>query len=198
MGRLAASVFGRQQVYRLSLGSSGYPEIWVSNSDGSGSHQLTRMRATISAFPRWSPDGKQIVFHSRPAGYANIYVINVETGAYRQLTMGPTEDFAPSWSHDGKWIYFGSERDGGEQIWRVLAYGGPASRVTSNGGEIALESWDGTQIFYSKPSDPGLFATPVEGGAESRVRFPCLDLTPSLLVSGASTLNAIRKGGEAP
>ena len=60
---------------------SGYPEIWVANSDGSGSHQLTRMRATISAFPRWSPDNKQIVFHSRPAGYANIYVVNVETGA---------------------------------------------------------------------------------------------------------------------
>jgi Tol biopolymer transport system component/DNA-binding winged helix-turn-helix (wHTH) protein len=148
---------------------SGDREIWVANSDGSGQHQLTRLHAALSAGHHWSPDGKEIVFHSRPAGNANLYVVNVESGAYRQLTTGRAENYIPSWSHDGQWIYFGSERDGTEQIWRMPAKGGPVTRLTKNGGAIALESPDGTQVFYTKTTEPGLWVLDLESGEESKI-----------------------------
>jgi Tol biopolymer transport system component/DNA-binding winged helix-turn-helix (wHTH) protein len=148
---------------------SGYVEIWIANSDGSGERQLTRLHARISAGHHWSPDGKEIVFHSRPVGNANLYVVNVETGAYRQLTTGRAENYIPSWSHDGQGIYFGSERDGTEQIWRMPAKGGPATRLTKNGGAIALESPDGRQVFYTKTTERGLWILDLKSGEESKI-----------------------------
>jgi Tol biopolymer transport system component len=148
---------------------SGDAEIWIAKSDGSSSRQVTRMHAEISGFPRWSPDGKYIVFHSRLNGYGNLFVINVETGSYRKLTTGATNDTAATWSHDGKWIYFESEREDGVQIWKVPAAGGSAKRLTVSSGVVALESADGKLIYYSKVSDTGLWAVPIEGGAEWQV-----------------------------
>jgi Tol biopolymer transport system component len=148
---------------------SGDYEIWIAKSDGSSLRQMTRMHAEISGFPRWSPDGNYIVFHSRLNGYGNLFVINVATGDYRKLTTGVTNDTAAAWSHDGKWIYFESEREDGVQIWKVSAAGGRATRLTKTGGVVALESVDGKLIYYSKVSDAGLWAVPVEGGAEWQV-----------------------------
>ena len=36
---------------------SGAAEIWICNSDGSASRQLTRLNSKVSGYPRWSPDG---------------------------------------------------------------------------------------------------------------------------------------------
>ena len=148
---------------------SGDCEIWIARSDGSSPRQLTRLHAQISGFPRWSPDGKYIAFHSRIKGYGNIFVANVETGDDRKLTTGTTNDVAPTWSHDGKWIYFESEREDGLQIWRVPAGGGNATRLTKNGGAMALESVDGKLLFYSNNAAPGVWVLPLEGGTESQV-----------------------------
>jgi eukaryotic-like serine/threonine-protein kinase len=152
---------------------SGDFEIWIANSDGSSSRQLTRLHVKVSGYPRWSPDGKYIAFHSRPSGYANLYIINVETGSYRKITTGMTNDTVPTWSHDGKWIYFLSERKDGSQIWRMPAEGGSPSQLTKNGGSVAFESMDGKLLFYSKFSKPGLWMLPLKGGDESQV-LPCL------------------------
>jgi len=148
---------------------SGYEEIWVANSDGSASRQLTRLQSKVSGYPRWSPDSKHIVFHSRPSGYANLFIVDVDTRAYRQLTTGTTNDAAPSWSHDGRWIYFESRQEGSSQIWRVPSVGGPATRLTKNGGTIALESVDGKLLYFSKTSEAGLWVLSLEGGAESQI-----------------------------
>lgn len=148
---------------------SGDSEIWIADSEGSASRQLTRLRAKGSGYPRWSPDGKHIVFHSRPSGYANIFTIDVQSGAYQQVTTGPTNDTMPSWSHDGNWIYFCSQREDGPQVWRMPAEGGPPSRLTQNGGAAALDSVDGKLVIYSKPTEWGLWALSLEGRVESKI-----------------------------
>ena len=158
---------GRHVAYQSDR--SGYCEIWIAGRDGTSPRQLTSLHAEISGFPTWSPDGKLIAFHSRLNGYANLFVANVETGDYRKLTTGTTNDTAPRWSHDGKWIYFESEREDGPQIWRISAAGGPATQLTRAGGVVALESVDGRLLFYSKDSEPGLWVLPLKGGTESQV-----------------------------
>jgi Tol biopolymer transport system component len=69
----------------------------------------------------------------------------------RQLTTGPGRDHIPSWSLDGRSIYFRSSRSGDHQVWKVPAEGGTEVQVTSNGGELALESPRG-DLYYSKRS----------------------------------------------
>ncbi len=147
---------------------SGMAELWVCKSDGSASHQVTRLNSKVSGYPRWSPDGKRIVFHSRPRGYANLFILDVETLAYHQLTSGAYNDFAPSFSQDGKWIYFGSSRKDGHQIWRMPAEGGPAQQITRDGGLVPLESVDGKSLFYSKSIGSGLWVRSLESGTESQ------------------------------
>jgi Tol biopolymer transport system component len=164
---------------------SGDCEIWLADKDGTSPRQLTHLHAEISGFPRWSPDGKYIVFHSRLYGYANLFIVNVKTGDYRKLTAGLGNDTAPTWSHDGKWIYFGSEREAGTQIWRLPASGGSANRLTKTDGVAALESVDGKTLYFSKVSDPGLWSLPLAGGTESIV-------LPSLY--GADTFAVAKRG----
>ena len=147
--------------------------------------------------PPFSPDGRYLAFarHLSTAvadiGYANLYTVEVETGSYRALTTGTTNDSAPSWSHDGKWIYFQSGRNGGPQIWRIPAEGGPASQVTKNGGGVALESVNGKLLFYSKYSEPGLWMLPLDGGIESQV-LPSLYSIDTFAITKAGIYFACR------
>jgi Tol biopolymer transport system component len=115
----------------------------------------------------------------------------VQTGSYRALTAGTTNDAAPSWSHIGKWIYFQSQRSGIAQIWRMPAEGGPASQITKNGGATAFDSADGKLLFYSKFTEPGLWMLPLEGGRESQV-LPSLSTPDVFAVTKAGIYYACR------
>jgi Tol biopolymer transport system component len=127
---------------------------------------------TRSGSPRWSPDGRQIIYDSVAEGSADIYVINAEGGQARRLTTDPSEDIVPSWSHDGQWIYFCSSRSGSLQIWKMPAAGGPAIQITKQGGFDNVESPDGRFLYYAKGRGvPGIWRVPVKGGAE----VPVLD-----------------------
>jgi Tol biopolymer transport system component/DNA-binding winged helix-turn-helix (wHTH) protein len=151
------------------LSRSGSNEIWVCDSDGSNSVQLTSLGAEAGT-PRWSPDSQRIAFDSNVEGRWEIYVIHVNGGKPRRITLGPGNSDAPSWSRDGKWIYFVSNRDGRDQLWKIPAEGGDSVRVTRNGGTNGFESSDRKFIYYAKGRyGTGLWKIPTEGGDETQV-----------------------------
>lgn len=49
----------------------------------------------IGGSPRWSPDGKQIAFDSRPNGHSQIMVVEVEVGRPKKLTEGEFAEIVP-------------------------------------------------------------------------------------------------------
>jgi serine/threonine protein kinase len=156
---------------RVAFGSnrSGQPEIWLADPDGSNAAQLTSLGA-VTAAPRWSPDGGLIAFQSNLDGQFEIYVIPVSSGKLRRITIHSGSDHLPSFSKDGQSIYFGSNRTGGWQIWKVPVRGGDAVQVTQEGGLAALESSDGTQLYYRVPGSPSrLSRVPVSGGTEVKL-----------------------------
>ena len=148
---------------------SGFYEIWVCDSDGTNTIQLTTLDR-VTGTPRWSPDGRQIAFDSRPESHSDIYVINVEGGSPRRLTTETSDDEVPSWSRDGQWIYFASNRTGDNQVWKIPAEGGEPVQVTKRGGFAAFESPDGKFIYYAKGLNaPGIWKVAVGGGEETPV-----------------------------
>ncbi len=83
---------------------SGYPDIWVMNSDGCGLMNLTNSSVRESS-PSWSPDGTKIAFHGEElsgTGWSTIYTMNADGSGRESLATG----FWPHWSPDGNNIAF--------------------------------------------------------------------------------------------
>ena len=88
-----------------------FPEgtLWISKSDGSQRIQLS-YPPLYAMQPRWSPDGKQIVFFDfSPGQKPKLYTAAIEGGAPRELIPEDLQgQLDPSWSPDGTRIIFGS------------------------------------------------------------------------------------------
>ena len=71
---------------------------------GGTATQLTRGMA-YDAQPRFSPDGRSIVFTSDRDGADNVWTIDVQSKQTKQVTKGRTNRYrSPEWTPDGKYI----------------------------------------------------------------------------------------------
>ncbi|UCF38165.1 MAG: PD40 domain-containing protein [Acidobacteriota bacterium] len=151
---------------------SGQYDIWTCNYDGSSLLQLTTIGNCGS--PRWSPDGKWIVFDRVVDGTSDIHVVGAAGGAVHRITKSESADILSSWSSDGRSVYFTSNRTGENQIWKTTFLGPreddaieSAIQVTQNGGFRPIESFDGKYLYYLKYRGDGrIWRMPVEGGEE--------------------------------
>jgi len=85
-----------------------YPEgsLWRSRMDGEQRRQLSfpPMQAVL---PRWSPDGKQIVFMASTQGKPwKTCLVSTEGGTPQQLISDERAEYDPGWSPDGKTLVF--------------------------------------------------------------------------------------------
>ncbi|MFH5832827.1 peptidase MA family metallohydrolase [Halalkalibaculum sp. DA384] len=58
----------------------------------------------------WSPDGTKIAFDGNIGPYQDIFVYNLETQEFLNITNDIISDFEPAWSADSKSVYFVSAR----------------------------------------------------------------------------------------
>ncbi len=86
-------------------GNKSSSSIWLAPVSGGKPRQLTNTTKK-DGHPRWSPDGKQILFESTRSGESQLWVIDVGGGEARQLTTIATEASDAQWSPDGQTIAF--------------------------------------------------------------------------------------------
>jgi dipeptidyl aminopeptidase/acylaminoacyl peptidase len=118
-----------------------------------GAHQVLQrgQRGDQYSSPRWSPDGKLLVYSRWMAGGdRDIYLLEVASGKVRRLTADRAIDVDPVFSPDGRRIYFSSDRTG---IYNVYCYeldSGRLLQVTNVlGGAFApAVSPDERQLYY--------------------------------------------------
>ena len=117
-------------------GRTGLPQIYIMGSDGTNVQQVTDTGYAVS--PSWSPNGQFLAFswmrHYGPGapGSEDIYIMDIVSKQWVQLTHdGGRNDF-PSWSPDGRHIVFQSNRSGSLQIWSMLADGTNQKQLTSS------------------------------------------------------------------
>jgi TolB protein len=118
-------------------GRTGLPQIYTAEADGTNVQRVTDQGYAVS--PSWSPNGQFLVFswirHYGPGapGAQDIYLMDVASKQWVQLTHdGGRNDF-PSWSPDGRHIVFQSNRSGSLQIWTMLADGTNQKALTTAG-----------------------------------------------------------------
>jgi Tol biopolymer transport system component/DNA-binding winged helix-turn-helix (wHTH) protein len=126
---------------------SGSFEIWMSNSDGTGIVNVSKLNNPQTGTPNWSPDSKKIVFDSQHNGQRGVYIVDIANLAPRQLTTNVPEPSQPSWSHDGKWIYFIAGGSPG-RIYKCPPEGGNAVALSAGAGFFPQESVDGETVYF--------------------------------------------------
>ncbi len=127
---------------------TGLPQLYTMNSDGSGVQQMTD--GGYASSPSWSPNGQVIAFAwdrkygpGAPGGQ-DIYVMEVATKKWIQLTHdGGRCDF-PSWSPDGRHIAYANSADGRAdhtRVWTMLSDGTQRRPLTGPGADMPNWSW---------------------------------------------------------
>jgi Tol biopolymer transport system component len=103
---------------------TGRRALWVMSIEGHGETQLTSASDYETIDPRWSPDGKWIVFASNEGrdskGNRNfdIWMMGSDGSRATQLTTNGSWDDGPCWDSTGETIYFRSNRGNAWNIWR--------------------------------------------------------------------------------
>src|SRR5512146_1720454 len=118
-------------------GRTGLPQIYIMDADGTNLQRMTNEGYAVS--PSWSPNGQYLLFswirHYGPGapGAQDIYIMDVASHQWVQLTHdGGRNDF-PSWAPDGRHVVFQSNRSGREEVWTMLADGSQQKQVTTTG-----------------------------------------------------------------
>ena len=88
------------------------------NVDGSEIRRLTDSPMQ-DIRPRYSPDGKRIVFTSHRDGNYEIYLMHADGSATHRLTDHPERDDYPTWHPSGDRVAFVGERSGRHDIYLI-------------------------------------------------------------------------------
>jgi len=125
-------------------GRTGLPQIYMMDADGANLQRMTDGGYAVS--PSWSPNGQFLLFAwfrkygPGEPGAQDVYIMDVASKQWVQLTTGTGRNDFPSWSPDGRHIVFQSNRSGSDQIWTMLADGTQARQLTTQ-GRNSMPNW---------------------------------------------------------
>ena len=118
-------------------GRTGLPQIYTMEADGTNQQRMTDQGYAVS--PNWAPNGQFLAFAwvrkygPGEPGASDIYLMDIASKQWVQLTHdGGRNDF-PSWSPDGRHMVFQSNRSGSLQLWSMLADGSKVQQLTFTG-----------------------------------------------------------------
>jgi TolB protein len=125
-------------------GRTGLPQIYIMDSDGTNVQRMTDGGYATS--PSWSPNGQYLAFSwnrkygpGAPGGQ-DIYIMDIASRRWTQLTHDAGRIDFPSWSPDSRHIVFQRENGGGAEIWTMLGDGTEQHRLTPGSGN-SMPNW---------------------------------------------------------
>ncbi len=130
----------------VALGSGGTASLWLADANNGAN----LIQIGEGGLPKWSPDGKFIIFTSSKSGNADIWRIKPDGGELTQLTVDVAEDVAPCWSPDQKKIVFSSNRTGNYDLWVLNLETDEFNQLTDHPADDGGPDWspDGKYIYF--------------------------------------------------
>ena len=127
-------------------GRTGEPQIYIMNSDGTNIQRMSDGGYAVS--PSWSPNGQLLTFSwnrkygpGAPGGQ-DIYVFEISSMRWLQVTHEGGNNDYPVWSPDGRHIVFQRTVGHRTDIWSMLADGTDQRQLTHTGNNMEPDwSW---------------------------------------------------------
>ena len=134
LGPAVWSPDGSEIAFEASRGPGHLTDIYRMSQLGKNLRNLTPGTASSGEYrPRWSPNGRMIVFES-VGGPVKGGIHRITRDGKNNLTLDTpkTNGEQPSWSPDGRSIVFVSRRDGNHDIYVVTATGRKQTNITNS------------------------------------------------------------------
>jgi len=158
-------------IYRSA--ADGNPKIWIMNSDGTGSRELSP-GGDQNLDPTISPNGRHLFWSASPGVNRNIWRMELDGSSLQKLTNGPGEWF-PQITPDAKWLVYQSlgTREINRVLMKVPLNGGASVQLTDKASWAPALSPDGKMIafnYYPKAEAPNKIAViSIDGGPPIKV-----------------------------
>ncbi|NNC47605.1 MAG: Tol-Pal system protein TolB [Sphingomonas sp.] len=148
--------------------------IALMDSDGSNHRYLTDGSYTVVT-PRFSPDGRRLVYMSYKGRRPRARIMDLATGQDRLLVPGTAFTFAPRFSPDGRNVVFSMGTLGNSDIYVVSVNGSEPRRLTTAGGVDTSPSYspDGRRIVFEsdRSGSQQLYVMDADGSQQRRISF---------------------------
>lgn len=145
-----------------------YSNLWVINFDGTEHRPLTVGKQS-DTHPRWSADGRQLLYLSSEDGHTQIYRRFMDSGQTAKVTNLTEAPAAPAWSPDGKWISFVALVPEAAPKIGVMPAPPPGAKWAEPAKVIDQVVYRFNGAGYLKPGYHQVFVVPSEGGTPRQI-----------------------------
>ncbi|MEM7489607.1 MAG: Tol-Pal system beta propeller repeat protein TolB [Pseudomonadota bacterium] len=147
----------------------------VMDYDGANVQYLTSSDSIVLA-PRFSPDGRTIIYTSYESGFPRVTLLDVATLQRRTIgDQAQNMSFAPRFSPDGRRVVYSAEVAGNTDLYLLDINSGATSRLTSAPSIETAPGFspDGAQIVFEsdRSGAPQLYVMSASGGEGTRISF---------------------------
>ncbi|MFY0685300.1 MAG: PD40 domain-containing protein [Balneola sp.] len=133
-------------------------DLYTMPISGGDATQITK-GMQFDSQPRFSPDGKKVVFISDASGGEGVWVIDLESEDLekKQITKGKNNEYqSPEWAPDGKYIIASKNSPGSHKIWMYHIDGGSGAALVKEPNNLRMTegafSPDGRYVWFSRRS----------------------------------------------
>jgi Tol biopolymer transport system component len=134
-------------------------QLWSFPAAGGGATPLTAPGERVR-HPRYSPDGRRVVYQRLIEGQWDLWLLDVGTSAQRALTATTYDEREPDFSADGSAVVFAANRTGHYCLWSIALEGGVETQLTEEEGDAS----------FPNVSELGAIAYVLDRGTESALR----------------------------
>ncbi|HZI19407.1 MAG TPA: protein kinase [Pyrinomonadaceae bacterium] len=183
---MSLSVDGRTMVVAQSARET---DLWVMPGDGRGEARRVTTgvgKADGNWGVSWTADGK-LVYGSNASGSRDLWLLDPETGAQKQLTADARQNYYPAVTPDGRSILFLSDRGDEFGLWRVDIDGGNPTQVLAANIVRFTISPDGQWVVYSSTGPrgvPALWRARIDGSEPALLNDEYWEEIPSFSPDG--------------